>query len=186
VSEQAPSAPAPLEPIHELIVSWREHARRVRPLETAPLTADKRKRTGEYIHFTARAIELEAALSKALSSLERPQNTDLDLRASQELENLTLERRPWELIRDLRNALRLSSLERQQGEEHESQPVQPCVDQSERSANSAEAVRPIRRAESSANEAGSDLPVSELQANADAERVGLSSLERPPQPKENP
>lgn len=50
----------PLSAIRALIQQWREKARRVRPLESAPLTAEKRARIAEWMHYTNRANELEA------------------------------------------------------------------------------------------------------------------------------
>lgn len=48
--------------LEELIAAWREHARRVRPLETSWNTAEKRKRVEEWMMYTNRANEVEAAL----------------------------------------------------------------------------------------------------------------------------
>mgnify|MGYP001568308171 CR=1 FL=1 len=53
---------AALEAIRQLVADWRERARLARPLESAPVSAEKRERTKEYMWFTNRANELEAAL----------------------------------------------------------------------------------------------------------------------------
>jgi hypothetical protein len=53
-----------LEPLAELLAVWRERARRARPLETGVVSAEKRARTQEWMWFTNRANELEAALEK--------------------------------------------------------------------------------------------------------------------------
>jgi hypothetical protein len=44
---------------------WKERARRVRPLESARLTAAKRAAIAEWICLTNRAIELDAIIAKA-------------------------------------------------------------------------------------------------------------------------
>jgi hypothetical protein len=49
--------------LRALLVEWRERARRVRPLESEPITADKRKRIQEWMCYTNRANELDAALA---------------------------------------------------------------------------------------------------------------------------
>ncbi len=49
--------------LDKLLTDWREHARRVRPLESARLTAEKRARTAEWMFYTNRANELEAELA---------------------------------------------------------------------------------------------------------------------------
>jgi len=59
VQHQAANKPA------ALVVEWRERARRAFPLESAPLTAEKRERTKEWLFYTNCANELEAALKGA-------------------------------------------------------------------------------------------------------------------------
>jgi hypothetical protein len=51
--------------VKALIAKWREEARLARPLESQPLTAEKRARMEQWIWYTNRANELEALLGSA-------------------------------------------------------------------------------------------------------------------------
>lgn len=52
------------EKLQALIADWRELARRVRPLESAPLTQEKRERIKEWMFYCNRANELETTMAR--------------------------------------------------------------------------------------------------------------------------
>lgn len=53
-----------LSALRALVDDWRERARRVRPLESAPFTRQKRERIAEWMFYTNRANELAAITAK--------------------------------------------------------------------------------------------------------------------------
>jgi hypothetical protein len=57
-----PPPPILEQSLKRLITEWRERARRVRPLEHGPITAEKRARIAEWMHYTNRASELETII----------------------------------------------------------------------------------------------------------------------------
>lgn len=71
--ERSEQAAAPQwQPFHDLVQRWREHAARVRPLESAPLTAEKRERIAEWMLYSNRAAELNALLPPPPARAEKP------------------------------------------------------------------------------------------------------------------
>ena len=64
----------------ELVADWRERARRARPLESTPLTAEKRRRIAEWMFYTNRANELEGVMAKLATAgraVETPQDESM-------------------------------------------------------------------------------------------------------------